>query len=145
MQDVQKEARSNYLSLVLPLSVSLMRQSLFNLSFILPHSQYHPQSVLQHSPMCQSLQALAATHTFLSFPQNLLTNRQWSRKQSFGLEIKSSQQKAKDVISNISYSLSPHGQQQKICLLFTYTLLYIRVPIISAHGVGDCCRIGRQE
>ena len=123
----------------------------FNLAFILPHSQYHPQSVstLQHSARVShlSLSQPLALSSSLSLSLSRLTRRRWGRKQSFGLQIKSSQRKAKDVISNISYSpFLPADDDGKICLvhapafphietefLFTYAPLYMRVHIISAH------------
>lgn len=138
---IKRQTWPNYFLLFLPLSACFSNTPIaFNLAFILPHSQYHPQSVstLQHSP-CVS--HLSLSQLLALFPP--LSDTQTVKQKAKFLEIKSSQQKAEDVISNISCSLPPHEQQQRNCLVyavaflhsgtdspFTYALLYMRVHII---------------
>lgn len=67
----KRQTWPNYFLLFLPLSVSSSNTPVaFNLAFILPHSQYHPQSVstLQHSP-CVSHLSLSQLLT-LFFPSS---------------------------------------------------------------------------
>lgn len=109
--------------LFLPLSIFFSNTPVpFNLTFILPHSQYHLQSVstLQHFH-CVSHLSLSQLLTLL-FPSS---DTEWSRKQSLGLDIKVSE-RARDLISNISYSHSPHRREQEIFLAYTVAF-YVHV------------------
>ncbi len=150
--------RPNYFLLLLSLSVSFSNTSVaFNLAFILPHSQYHPQSVstLQHSP-CVSHLSLSQLLTLSSPSSDTQTERQ--KGKFWALRFNPVSRRLKMLSQTFPIPFPPHGQQQNICpayaeaflhsgtdFLFTFAVLCMRIHNISAHEMGYCCRRGRSE